>query len=74
MKNWLKGALKSWTVWLSALLAAAPEILPALQANFSVLTPFIPDGSETRTLQVIGVLVFLLRLKTTTSLASKGGS
>lgn len=69
----LKGACRSLTVWVSAVLFALPEIVPLIQANFSTVTPFIPESiSPQRVMQVLALLMLVLRIKTTTSLAEKG--
>lgn len=68
----LRGALKSLTVWFAALLAVAPDGLTLVQANFPTIAPFIPDSMHSRAMQVIALLILLLRIKTTASLADKG--
>lgn len=68
----LRGALKSLTVWFAAALAAAPDALLMLQANFPTVAPFIPETLQSRTMQVIALLILLLRIRTTASLADKG--
>ena len=71
IKAWLKGALKSWTTWFGAFLVAAPEVLPALLPHFEeILTP----DSYKRVSQIIGIIVILLRVKTTSSLQQKGSA
>ena len=67
-----KGMLKSWTVWFSAVLAAAPVWLPMLQENFAIIAPFIPEKRQAAFVQVIALGVFLLRMKTNSSIASRG--
>lgn len=71
-KLWLHGAVRSLTVWFSVILAALPDTLALLQANFDTLRPFIPDVLESRWLNVLALLILLLRLRTSTSLAEKG--
>lgn len=68
----LRGALKSLTVWFAGLLAIAPDALLMTQANFPTIAPFIPEALQSRTMQVIALLILLLRIKTTASLADKG--
>ena len=67
----LRGLLKSWTAWTSAALLALPEVLPMLQADLPGLLG--PDAAA-RVMQVCGVLMLLLRLKTTAALADKARS
>jgi hypothetical protein len=71
IKAYAIGALRSWTVWFSALLMALPDILPVVQANFPTFAPFIPDAMESRVMNVIALGILLLRLKTTTCLSQK---
>ena len=68
-RAWVRGALKSWTTWFGAVLVAGPELLPALMPHFKEL--LTPD-TYSRAVQVVGIVVMLLRVKTTTSLAEKG--
>lgn len=72
VKFHVRGALKSWTVWFAALLAAAPDVVPMVQQNFAAFAPYIPDALESKFMQAIALAVVLLRLKTTASLAAKG--
>jgi hypothetical protein len=68
----IRGALKSLTVWFSMALAAAPDALPLLQQNFSVVAPYIPTQHQAEVLRVIALVILLLRIRTTASLAAKG--
>lgn len=70
----IKGALRSLTVWTSVVLGVAPELLPIIQENFSAIAPFIPQVLQPRLLQLIALCIFLLRLRTSASLAAKGGA
>lgn len=72
LKAWLHGAVRSLTVWFSIILASLPDVLPLVQANFETLKPFIPDVLESRWLNVIALVILLLRMRTTVSLADKG--
>ena len=65
---WLRGSVKSWTAWFGAFLVAAPDILPQIAPQLEDL--FTPNIYK-RATQVIGILVILLRIKTTTSLPEK---
>lgn len=71
LKVWLKGAVKSWTAWAGAVLVAAPEILPQLAPHFQEL--MTPDRYH-RLLQIVGIAMILLRVKTSKSLSEKGAS
>lgn len=68
----LRGSWKSLTVWFAMLLAAAPDGLAMIQANFPTISPFIPQSLQSRTVQLIALAVLLLRIKTNASLAAKG--
>jgi hypothetical protein len=66
---WLKGALKSWTNWFGALLIAAPELLAQIAPHLQeLLTP----QRYARFIQIAGIVVILLRIKTSQSLKEKG--
>ena len=71
IKDFMRGAVRSWTVWFSVLLAALPDVLPLVQANFKDVAPYIPDGLEAPIMRGIALVVLLLRLKTTVSLVEK---
>lgn len=68
---WLRGLAKSWTAWTGVLLAGGPEILDALAPLVS--EQWGPDVWK-RVLQVSGVVMILLRLKTTQPVPEKGAS
>lgn len=67
----LRGLGKSWTAWTGALLVAAPQLLDALAPL--VAEQWGPDVWK-RVLQVSGVVMILLRVRTTQSLTDKGAS
>jgi len=71
VKATLKGLWKSWTAWFAASLAAAPLALPMVQDNFKTFAPYIPDALESHLMQAIALIIVILRIKTTTSLAEK---
>ena len=68
----LRGALKSLTVWFSLALASLPDVLPMVQDNFDAVRPWIPHALQSRSLQLVALIVLLLRMKTKTSLKDKG--
>lgn len=72
VKSTLRGLWKSWTAWFAGLLAAAPIALPMVQENFKSFAPYIPDALESKFMQAVALIIVLLRIKTTTSLAEKG--
>jgi hypothetical protein len=76
--NWPKvrayalGAWRSWTIWAAGVMAVLPDVIPLLQSEFATLAPFIPEWMHSRALQVASLVMVLLRVKTTASLAAKG--
>jgi len=69
MGAWVRGAVRSWTVWSGALLVALPELLDAI-------APLVTEqwGADVwrRVVQITGVVIVLLRIKTTDSIPEKG--
>lgn len=65
----LKGFLSSWTVWFGAVIGAWPDIAGALGEN---LTALLGTDANNTIMRIMGIVVILLRLKTTESLAEKG--
>ncbi len=64
----IKGAAKSMTVWLGGLLVALPELVPLLAPHLQeMLTPDLYK----RVMQVFGLLVILVRFRTTQPLSQK---
>jgi hypothetical protein len=67
--QWVQGGLASWTVRAGGLLVVLPELMEAL-------APLVTEqwGAEVwkRFVQVIGVLMILLRAKTTQPLPERG--
>ena len=66
---WAKGTLQSWTAWFGAALIAWPAIQPQLQP---LLEQTIGAKNTGYLVSLAGVIVILLRVKTTTSLKDKG--
>lgn len=69
-KAWVLGALKSWTIYFGALLVALPDLVPLLAPDLQAL---FPPAQYDRLMRILGMIVILLRVKTTVSLAVKGG-
>ena len=72
IKATIKGAWKSLTVWVALCIAAIPDAVPLVQANFAAVAPYIPPVLHSRVLNLLALVMLLLRIKTTSSLASKG--
>ena len=66
---WLRGAARSWTVWSGGLLVVLPELMAAAAP---LVTESLGPAAWQRVVQVIGIVMVLLRVKTKTSLAEKG--
>lgn len=64
----LKGALKSFTMWFGAFLLAWPELAPEITKS---LMDLLGENAALKTVQVIGLFVMLLRLKTNNALSDK---
>lgn len=69
MQDTIKGLLQSWTAWLGALIVAWPDISAALAEH---LTALLGADANNKIMRVMGILVILVRLKTTQPLAEKG--
>lgn len=67
-KQWLRGAVRSWMIWLGAVAFALPDLLPLISPQLEQL---MDANAYKRTIQVLGILVIVLRVKTTTSLKDK---
>jgi len=65
----LRGAVKSWTVWLGGALVALPELVPLLTPH---LQEMLDAESYKRLMQLFGIAVILVRFKTTQPLSTKG--
>lgn len=65
---WLKGALKSWTVWLGGFLVALPELLPLLDP---AIKDMLDADTYRRVMQIAGIAVILVRFRTTQPLNEK---
>lgn len=66
--DWIKGALKSWTMWFGTALLVLPEVWPALEPHVREL---IPDALQNRVLQIVAIVIILLRARTTTAIPDK---
>jgi hypothetical protein len=68
MQDTIKGLFMSWTAWFGALIVAWPEIASALGENLTAL--FGADANNT-IMRVMGIVVIMLRLKTTQAVSEK---
>lgn len=70
MKEWIKGAIKSWTIWFNSIMAFIFSYLDGIQAMLPQLQQFVPD------IKWIALFVILtniaLRVKTKDGLKEKG--
>ena len=65
---WLKGSVKSWTNWFGVALIAAPDLIPQIAPNLQEL---LSPQHYKAAMQWVGILVILLRFKTTQSVKAK---
>lgn len=65
---WLQGSYRSWTNWFGAFLIAWPTIEPQLSPELQSL---VGESTATSVIRWIGVVVILLRFKTTKSVKAK---
>lgn len=68
-KPWAIGAMRSWTMWLGGLLVVLPELMNALAP---IVTAQWGADVWQRVMQLVGVVVILLRIKTVESIPEKG--
>lgn len=67
----LRGLAKSWTAIIGGMLIALPEILPTIQGD---LPSLLGQHAADKVMQISGILMILLRMKTKISLADRGRS
>jgi hypothetical protein len=65
----ITGILKSWTVWFGGILVALPQIIPLISPS---LQQALSAHAYQNVTSVVGIIVILLRFKTTQSLQAKG--
>jgi len=70
-RDWLRGCRRSLTVWVSVAVIALPDLVALAISQFATLAPFIPVSLQSRALSVLGLIMLLLRFKTTASLAHR---
>lgn len=71
MNDTIKGMFLSLTTWFGAFLLAWPSIMSDVG---EFLTGLVGGDAANNVLRVIGLIVVLLRLKTTKSLSEKGAA
>jgi hypothetical protein len=68
---WIRGFLRSWTAWVAGLVIVLPELM-------SALAPIVTEewGADVwrRVVQLVGVAMIVLRIKTSTSIPDKGST
>ena len=70
-RDYFLGLITSWTAWLGGLIIAMPEWWPLISDQAVGL---VEGNAKDTMIRVMGILVVLIRFKTTQSLAAKGGS
>lgn len=68
---WVMGTVKSWTVWFGGALLLLPTLWPQILPYLQDLLG--PDMTK-RVMQVVGILVIILRFKTSQSVVDKGAT
>jgi hypothetical protein len=67
--DWVRGTLKSYTNWFGALLIGLPDLLPMISPQ---LQDMLDANAYKRIMQAAGIIVILLRFKTSQSVLEKG--
>lgn len=71
LKDKIKGAWRSWTIWVNTIFAATLAALPMLQDALPQLAPYVPETHYKVLMGVVIAANILLRFKTGSSLADK---
>ena len=71
MKDFLNGAMKSWTMWFNFLMLNIVWILPAAESVLPELKDMLPENVYAYLFAVLALGNKVLRVKTTMSLAEK---
>lgn len=58
-----KALFKSATIYLGLLITSLPDILGYVQANWPTIAGYLPHAWQDRSLSLIGVAIFLCRLR-----------
>ena len=67
-KRWLRGLMKSWTANAAVVIA----VLGYLQTQGKLIDKYLGADATGLILMIVGVVMVVLRAKTTTSLEAKG--
>jgi hypothetical protein len=70
--NWLRGAIRSFTLWFNAALIMFFEGLPMIKESLPELHDYVPPGWFVWIMRVVIVGNIVLRLKTRQSIPDKG--
>ena len=69
LKAWLLGTLKSWSMWAGCVMVAFPQWWPLVEPQ---IREIVSPDQYARLVSIIGIVMIVLRAKTTKSLADKG--
>lgn len=58
-----KVLFKSATIWLAAIVAAAPDLLTYAQANFPSIVGYVPQGLQAPAMKWIALAIFVARMR-----------
>lgn len=68
---YLRGALRSWTIWANGVLLAAVVAAPQLQEQLPLIKPYVSNNGFQHLTLIVLLLNVALRVKTKTALSTK---
>jgi hypothetical protein len=71
MKDTIKGAFKSWTIWFNSIAVTVLTAFPMIQDSLPQFVPYLDDSIYKKIGVFVVVVNMLLRVKTTKALADK---
>lgn len=71
-KQWIIGAIKSWTLWINSMLGVLIVSLPSFQDSLPSISAYLPPNLYKYLSVALVVVNILLRAKTNKSLLDKG--
>lgn len=75
MWAWIKGALKSWSVWVGAAILSMPDWYPIISPELKdFLDAHSTAAIRDMVIRALGMVVILVRFKTDRSLKDKGSA
>ena len=71
LKDWLRGSLKSFTIWFNGIVGTLLAAVPILQSSLPDLAAMMPADSYKLLASALVIGNILLRIKTSTGLPDK---